>query len=171
MKMRIAGIVNDSCVDGPGLRYVVFLQGCLHHCIGCHNTQTHNPDGGYFKEVQEIIDDILSNSLLDGVTISGGEPFMQCDVLYELVKKLKATHYHIMIYSGYLFEEVLQLDKGREILQLCDTLVDGKFIKNKRSLSLLYKGSSNQRIINLQMTFQRQQIVLEKVNEYGEFME
>ena len=170
MKIRVFGTVNDSIVDGPGLRYVVFTQGCLHRCVGCHNPQSHDLKGGYFKDIDDLLVDIDQNPLLDGVTISGGEPFLQVEPLIDFVKKVKQRGLHVMIYSGYTYEEILSLsDQAKLLLSLCDILVDGRFILSQRSLSLLYRGSSNQRIINIPLSLQMHQVMIQNVNEYGQF--
>lgn len=172
MKIRLYGIVNDSIVDGPGLRYAVFTQGCPHHCAGCHNPKSHDSQGGYLQDIDDIFKEISDNPLLDGVTLTGGEPFLQIEPLIYLVKKIKQKDLHVMIYSGYTYEEILSLGKQAiTLLSLCDTLVDGRFVLDLRSLELLYKGSSNQRIIDVQKTMESNQIVEQKINEYGEFIE
>lgn len=172
MKIRLYGTVNDSIVDGPGLRYTIFTQGCPHHCPGCHNPQSHDPNGGYLGDTDECLKEIDQNPLLDGVTLSGGEPFLQPQPLIDLIQKLKQRHLHIMIYSGYTFEEILKLgDEAYQLLSLCDTLVDGRFVLALRSLELLYKGSSNQRIIDVQKSLKNYQVIEQKINEYGEFVE
>lgn len=172
-KIKLCGVVNDSIVDGPGLRYTIFTQGCPHHCLGCHNPQSWDINGGYEENVEKIVQDILKNPLLDGVTLSGGEPFLQCQSLIVLLHQLKLqSSLHIMIYSGYTFEEILQ--QGQQaitLLKLCDTLVDGRFIQTLRSLELIYKGSSNQRIIDIQKSIKEGSVYIQKVNEYGEFVE
>lgn len=169
--IRLYGTVNDSIVDGPGLRYVVFIQGCPHHCKGCHNPNSHDFLGGYLADMKDLLLEIDKNSLLDGITISGGEPFIQAKNLISFIKEIKKRHLHIMIYSGYTFEEIMSLGKDeRELLSLCDTLVDGRFIQSQRSLSLRYKGSLNQRIIDVSLSLQKRKIILQDVNEYGEFI-
>lgn len=170
-KIRLYGTVNDSIVDGPGLRYTIFTQGCLHHCPGCHNPQSHDLQGGYIQDIDELVEEILSNPLLDGITLSGGEPFLQAEALITLLHQLQGSSLHVMIYSGYTYEEILQLGtKAYELLSFCDTLVDGRFVLSLRSLDLIYKGSSNQRIINVQESLKKHQIVIQEVNEYGEFI-
>lgn len=170
-KLRTYGKVNDSIVDGPGLRYSLFTQGCLHQCVGCHNPKSHDINGGYQEDIHTFINDIESNPLLDGVTISGGEPFLQPLPLIELLTILKKKDIHIMIYSGYTFEEILELGfYERKLLSLCDILVDGRFDKTLKSLSLIYIGSSNQRIINVQTSLRKKEVVLQNINEYGEFV-
>ena len=109
-RLRISGIVNDSIVDGPGMRYVVFVQGCYHNCEGCHNKHTHDPLGGKFMSIEDILDEIKKNPLLDGVTFSGGEPFQQAGVLATLGRKIKDydPNLSIITYSGYIFEHLLK---------------------------------------------------------------
>ena len=160
MKIRLYGTVNDSIVDGPGLRYVIFTQGCLHHCPGCHNPDSHAIDGGYIEDTEQCLLEIDQNPLLDGVTLSGGEPFLQATALIHFVQKVKKRHLHVMIYSGYTFEEILELgDEEKKLLSLCDTLVDGKFILSLKSMELLYKGSSNQRIIDIQASLKTHMVI------------
>ena len=171
MKIRLYGTVNDSIVDGPGLRYVIFTQGCLHHCPGCHNPDSHAIDGGYIEDTEQCLLEIDQNPLLDGVTLSGGEPFLQATALIHFVHKVKKRHLHVMIYSGYTFEEILELgDEEKKLLSLCDTLVDGKFILSLKSMELLYKGSSNQRIIDIQASLKTHMVIEQEINEYGEFV-
>ncbi len=169
MKIRLYGKTHDSIVDGPGLRYAVFTQGCPHHCLGCHNPSSHDINSGVIEDTDDIIKDIDNNPLLDGVTLSGGEPFIQCEPLIDLVKKLKKRNLHVIIYSGYTFEDILKLgDKEKELLSLCDILIDGRFIESLKQLSLLYRGSSNQRIINIKESLKHNQVVEQKINKYGE---
>ena len=171
MKIRLYGTVNDSIVDGPGLRYVIFTQGCLHHFPGCHNPDSHAIDGGYIEDTEQCLLEIDQNPLLDGVTLSGGEPFLQATALIHFVQKVKKRHLHVMIYSGYTFEEILELgDEEKKLLSLCDTLVDGKFILSLKSMELLYKGSSNQRIIDIQASLKTHMVIEQEINEYGEFV-
>lgn len=171
MKIRLYGTVNDSIVDGSGLRYVIFTQGCLHHCPGCHNPDSHAIDGGYIEDTEQCLLEIDQNPLLDGVTLSGGEPFLQATALIHFVQKVKKRHLHVMIYSGYTFEEILELgDEEKKLLSLCDTLVDGKFILSLKSMELLYKGSSNQRIIDIQASLKTHMVIEQEINEYGEFV-
>lgn len=171
MKIRLYGTVNDSIVDGPGLRYTIFAQGCLHACPGCHNPQSHDLLGGYLEDIDNILKEIDANPLLDGVTFSGGEPFLQCDAFFFLAQELKKRQLHIVVYSGYTFEEILQMDqKANDLLALCDTLIDGRFVSSLRSLSLLYRGSSNQRIIDIQASLKHDKVVEQVMSDYGEFI-
>lgn len=154
MEIRIAGTVEDSIVDGPGLRFVVFTQGCPHHCDGCHNPETHDFTGGKVTTTDAMFEQCMENPLCSGVTFSGGEPFCQAEALYELGSRFKSAGKHLMCYSGWTFEELLAKAQREEsvgkLLSIADVLVDGKFDISKRSLSLQYRGSSNQRLINVQ---------------------
>lgn len=160
---RIAGIVDDSIVDGPGIRLTVFFQGCLHNCDGCHNPTTHDINGGYLLSVDEIISKILSNPLLSGVTFSGGEPLLQIDKCIILAKKIKEMNLNIILYTGYSFEEIIKLRNGKELLKYIDYVIDGKYIKEKRSLELKYRGSSNQRIIDVNRTLLSNEITIKEL--------
>lgn len=154
MEIRIAGTVEDSIVDGPGLRFVVFTQGCPHRCDGCHNPETHDFAGGRVTTTDALFEQCMENPLCSGVTFSGGEPFCQAEALYELGSRFKSAGKHLMCYSGWTFEELLAKAQREgsvgKLLSIADVLVDGKFDISKRSLSLQYRGSSNQRLINVQ---------------------
>lgn len=164
MKLRVAGFEKESIVDGPGIRYVLFLQGCPHQCPGCHNPQTHEIDGGISMTTEEILKDIHSKKHLDGVTFSGGDPFLQPEPLLELAKELKSEGIHLTIYSGYTYEQLLE--KGKEnkaiqgLLDTVDILVDGRFILEKKDLALAFRGSSNQRLIDLKKSRESGKVVL-----------
>lgn len=164
MKLRIAGTVNDSIVDGPGFRFTVFTQGCPHRCKGCHNPQTHDFNGGTVVDTKELIDKILGNPLLDGVTFSGGEPFCQCEPLVEMGKILKARGYNIIAYTGYTFEYLVRNSDDsnhyRDLLEVCDYIVDGPFEQDKQSYLLKFKGSSNQRIIDCKKSLEINETVI-----------
>ena len=149
--MRIAGKVQDSIVDGPGLRFVVFTQGCPHRCPGCHNPGTHDFEGGTEVSAQEVIKAMLSNPLTDGVTFSGGEPFSQPAACAEIARAAKEKGLNVWAYSGWTFEELNAMDDPavREFLELTDVLVDGPFLLEQRTLSLKWRGSRNQRIIDV----------------------
>ena len=152
-KLKVSGIIDESIVDGPGLRFTVFTQGCPHHCPGCHNPQTHDFDGGSWMTVDEIMEQFMEDPLLSGMTFSGGEPFCQPRPLCELAKRVRAVGKNIVIYSGYTFEQLQDMARKDpyvgELLQLCDLLVDGPFIEARKDLDLLFRGSSNQRLLDL----------------------
>jgi anaerobic ribonucleoside-triphosphate reductase activating protein len=161
-KIKIGGIVNDSVVDGPGIRLTIFMQGCKKRCCGCHNPQLQNFEDGEYFTIQEIFNIAKSNPLLDGITFSGGEPFCQAQNLFYLAKMFKDNKYHLAIYSGYTFEEIINNEKFLPLLKLTDTLVDGPFILEKKNLQLKFCGSENQRIIDVQQSLQKDKIILDK---------
>lgn len=154
-QIRVAGIVKESIVDGPGIRYVVFTQGCKHNCPGCHNPETHSFEGGSMMDVETILQQIKENPLLDGITLSGGEPFEQAEELVELAKKVKEMKLSVIIYTGYTYEQIIENSENRpgwgRLLEHTDILVDGPFIKEFADPLLSFRGSSNQRMINLKL--------------------
>ncbi len=147
--LRVAGIIEESIVDGPGLRFVLFLQGCRMHCKGCQNPQTWDFEGGTPVSAQEILARMQGDPLVHGITFSGGEPFEQAAALAPLAAELKRRGYHLMAFSGYTFEQLLQKDGCRELLSLLDLLVDGPFVEAQKSLELRFRGSRNQRILDM----------------------
>lgn len=151
-KLRIAGTVGESIVDGPGFRYTVFTQGCPHHCPGCHNPQTHDFAGGTEIQLDTLLRDMLKNPFVRGVTFSGGEPFCQAKPLFLLAEELKKADKHLMAYSGYTFEQLLALDDPfvRRLLGKLDLLVDGPYIADERNIELRFRGSANQRVLDVQ---------------------
>lgn len=152
--LRIAGVVRESVVDGPGLRYVIFAQGCPHRCPGCHNPETWDPAGGYEITVAELLADISRNPLIAGVTFSGGEPFAQAGVFAALGQALREKGYSIVTYTGYTYEKLQTMaeEKVQELIAVTDILIDGPFILAERDLTLPFRGSKNQRIIDLRAT-------------------
>ena len=154
MKIKLAGLVGDSIVDGPGLRFTIFVQGCPHHCEGCHNPESHDFDGGRWADTDKIIEKIKANEIIRGVTFSGGEPFCQSEALADMAEKLKNDGYHLMAYTGYTFEQLLKMSETDEnvkrLLACLDNIIDGRFVLALRSLELKYKGSSNQRTLDVQ---------------------
>lgn len=161
--LQMYGTANDSIVDGPGLRYSVFVQGCSHRCKGCHNQDSQPCEGGYPLSVEQIVADVESNKLIQGVTLTGGEPFEQCAEVLDLARALSGKGYSLWIYSGYLFEDLMAgrpHEKAPELLALCDVLVDGPFVQELNSYDLKWKGSSNQRVIDLKKTMQKGSVVL-----------
>ena len=151
--MRIAGTVQDSIVDGPGFRFTLFTQGCPHLCEGCHNPQTHDFLGGKEVSVDEIIKELLSNPLTDGITFSGGEPFCQAADCALIAKAARDNKLGVWAYSGYTFEELLDMSKCdagiAELLSLTDVLVDGRFILAEKTYNAAFRGSRNQRLVNV----------------------
>ena len=160
--LRIAGIERNSIVDGPGIRYVIFTQGCPHHCPGCHNPQTHDPAGGREADAEEIVRQIDADPLISGVTFSGGEPFLQAEALVPLAEAVKAQGRNLMIYTGYRYEELMEMERPgvRRLLELADLLVDGPFLLAERDLTLAYRGSANQRVIDLKKSRRQREAVL-----------
>ena len=154
--IRLAGIVRESIVDGPGLRFAVFCQGCPHGCPGCHNPDTHDFAGGYDCDIDKIVAAVDENPLLDGITLSGGEPMCQPEAFCVLCRKIKERGLNVVTFTGYTYEELLELEKGRpaigELLDLTDYLVDGRFEMDKRDLTLMFRGSQNQRVIDMAAT-------------------
>ena len=148
--MWLSGIVEESIVDGPGLRYVLFTQGCPHHCKGCHNPQTHDFEGGFPFTAEAALAQIAENPLLAGVTLSGGEPFEQAQALCAVAEGVPAMHKNVMAYTGYTFESLLARNDywTNRLLELTDVLVDGPYVESLRDLELQFRGSSNQRLLD-----------------------
>lgn len=146
--LRISGIIQESIVDGPGFRYVIFTQGCPHHCPGCHNPQTHDFSGGKIVEIDQLFKEICENPLLSGVTFSGGEPFCQPRPLYELACEVKKHGKNVMVYTGYTLEQLEAMEDPwvKKLLEELDILVDGPYKQEERNLELRFRGSENQRI-------------------------
>ncbi len=167
--LQIAGVVAESVVDGPGLRAVVFFQGCPHHCPGCHNPETWDPQGGEKLSLDEVWRRLRYNPLLSGVTFSGGEPLAQPEGALALAKKVRAAGGNVMIYTGYTWEEVqaFSLPAVKELLALTALLVDGPFQLAQKKPDLLFRGSANQRIIDVQRTLAEQKLVLWAGKEDG----
>lgn len=160
MILRIAGIVDDSVVDGPGVRYTIFTQGCSHNCRGCHNPATHDYNAGTPVEPGEIIADLRQFKYLDAVTLSGGEPLDQPEAVLELVTRLKDFNYNVLIFSGYTFDEIMNDPAKAAIMQFADTLVDGRFDVSRQSYDLNYRGSENQRIIDVPASLSQKKVCL-----------
>lgn len=155
MSLFVAGFVGDSIVDGPGLRFSVFFQGCPHHCPGCHNPETWPFEGGTPYTPAQIVEAAKRNPLCKGITFSGGEPFAQAnDEMLELVRLCREAGYEIASYTGYTFEHLLNegTPAQKELLKSLDTLIDGLFMECEKSLELRFRGSRNQRILDVQKT-------------------
>lgn len=159
MKLRMSGVVGESIIDGPGIRYTVFVQGCPHHCEGCHNPQTHDFSGGYDDDTDAIFEKIIQDPLLDGVTFSGGEPFCQARPLALLGQKVKAKGLGVIAYTGYTLEYLLKNANEEngymDLLEAIDWLVDGRFVMALKSYECRFRGSTNQRIIDVLKTLEK----------------
>lgn len=157
-KLRLAGVIRESIVDGPGIRMTIFTQGCPHHCKGCHNEQTWDFEGGYDSSTERILEEAQKDPILRGLTFSGGEPFAQAESLSILAKEAKEKGYDIFCYTGYTFEHLVsEFDSHPEykaLLSNCDWLVDGPFVLDKRSLMLKFRGSTNQRILDVKKSLE-----------------
>ncbi len=148
--LNLAGIQTDSIVDGPGIRTTFFCQGCPHHCEGCHNPETWPFAGGTPMDTDVLVDMVESNPLCRGVTFSGGEPFAQAEGFLELAKALKAEGYEVASYSGYTFEQLLSGTAAqRQLLEAIDVLIDGPFLQEEKTLEAAFRGSRNQRILDV----------------------
>jgi anaerobic ribonucleoside-triphosphate reductase activating protein len=151
--IRLAGITKESLVDGPGIRYVVFLQGCSLNCKGCHNPETHSRDGGVLYLVDDIVKEIKKTDYLDGLSISGGEPFEQAENCAYLIRKVRAVfpEFHILCYTGFTYEKLKESKDSfiQDMLNNINILIDGPFILEQKTLDLSFRGSKNQNIIKL----------------------
>ena len=165
LSIRIYGTADDSIVDGPGIRFTVFAQGCGRRCLGCHNPDSQPIDAGSMTSADNLLAAIYANPLLTGVTLSGGEPFDQAEALLGFVQRLHAERPQLTLwaYSGYLFEELVAGQPGqaaRDLLALLDVLVDGPFMQGQRSLGLQWRGSANQRVIDVPASLKIGKVVL-----------
>ena len=162
MKFRIAGIADDSVVDGDGCRLTVFVQGCPHHCSGCHNPETHPFDGGSEWETEAVLEALRANPILSGITLSGGEPFCQPRPMLELAKGAHTMGKDVWAYTGYRLEELRHSGDPdiRALLEEIDVLVDGPYINAQRDLTLRFRGSRNQRVIDMRASARDGGIVL-----------
>ena len=148
--LELAAIVTDSIVDGPGIRTCVFCQGCPHHCEGCHNPETWEFGIGTPMAEERVLEIVRGNPLCRGVTFSGGEPFAQAEGFARLATLLKEAGYEVASYSGYTFEQLLSGTAAqKELLSKLDVLIDGPFLLSERSLQLVFRGSRNQRILDV----------------------
>lgn len=174
--IRMSGIEPESIVDGPGFRYTIFVQGCPHHCKGCHNPDTHDPEGGYEIRASELIRDIEARRAhLRGITLSGGEPLCQAERLLPVAEFCKNLGLSIMIYTGFTYEEIfspdasirfpeIKIDPIRQLIEMSDILVDGRFEEAEKDLTLLFRGSRNQRLIDIKKTLDSSSIKLFESN-------
>ena len=151
-RCRIAGTVRHSSVDGPGVRYVVFFQGCPHHCPGCQNPETWDPAGGEETAAEELAEEMRSTRYLDGITLSGGDPLLQPSAVIVMADAAHEKGLSVWCYTGWTFEALLKGVAGEsalEALRHIDVLVDGPFVQDLLSKEHIYRGSSNQRLIDV----------------------
>ena len=161
MQIRLSSpLQSDSVVDGEGIRTVIWTQGCPHHCKGCHNPETHGFKGGFLKDINELIEEIRGLELQDGITFSGGDPMMQPKECTVIAKACKEMGYNIWCYTGFLFEDLLENNDRREFLNYIDVLVDGKFELDKKSYAAKFRGSTNQRLINVKASLKKNRAVV-----------
>lgn len=165
MKVRLAGEIQpDSIVDGDGIRTVIWFQGCKHNCFGCHNPQSHDMNGGFEVELEDIFKEIDNLKYQNGITLSGGDPFFQPEAAAEIAKYAHQKGYNVWSYSGFTYEQLLKLSKTNkgidDLLNNIDVLIDGRFELDKKSFECKYRGSSNQRVIDLNETRKQKELVL-----------
>ncbi|MBU3109302.1 anaerobic ribonucleoside-triphosphate reductase activating protein [Clostridium gasigenes] len=162
-KIRLSGIAYESLVNGPGMRRVFFSQGCIHGCKGCFNEDTHNFSGGEDRDMDEIIKDALENPILKGITFSGGDPLERAEEFAYMAKCFRKSGLNVWSYTGYTFEYILENINKRlgwkNLLENLDVLVDGKFDETKTQEGLKYRGSTNQRIIDVKESLKKGEVV------------
>ncbi|MCI9084393.1 MAG: anaerobic ribonucleoside-triphosphate reductase activating protein [Bacilli bacterium] len=161
MKIRLASTLqSDSIVDGEGIRTVVWTQGCSHNCPGCHNPGTHDFNGGFQTTTEEINKELSNLEGQTGITFSGGDPLFQVEACTEIAKHAKSIGLDVWCYTGFTYEELVKTNKNIEFLKYVDVLVDGKFIQAQRSLNVDFRGSKNQRIIDVPASLYKKEVVL-----------
>ena len=158
MRISLSGVTGDSIVDGPGLRLTIFTQGCLHHCPGCHNPQTHDPEGGSWADTEDILAAAAENPLLDGITLSGGDPFLQPVPCLALAEGAHKIGLNVWTYTGYTWEALWEENAPEKIALLKET--DVPFLLAERSLELRFCGSRNQRLIDVKKSLAEDKVVL-----------
>lgn len=149
VQINVNSYITNSIVDGPGTRFVLFTQGCSHHCKGCHNPNTHSFSQNQLLSIEEIMTIIKRESISKKVTLSGGDPLFQADGIYELCKRLKEDGYNIYLYTGFVYEDIQKSPKLNKVLEVIDVLIDGKYVEELKDYSSAIVGSTNQRIIQL----------------------
>ncbi len=169
MKVRIADCIDESFVDGEGIRFAIFLQGCPHRCEGCHNPKTHDFDGGYIFNTKQITEKFKKNPLISGITLTGGEPLCQIKASTEFAIAAKNLKLNVWCYTGYTYEyltnekflknEFFTHDEIKNFLSYVDVLVDGPFILSQRDLTMRFCGSKNQRLIDIKKSFEQKKII------------
>ena len=167
-----ADLQTDSTVDGPGLRTVIWTQGCSHHCQGCQNPKTWDFEGGGLIPISLVLEEIDKLEYQAGITFSGGDPMFQPEACNEIAKYCRAKGLNIWTYTGFTFEEIMELAKKKpiyqEFLTNIDVLVDGRFVQKELDLQILFRGSKNQRLIDVQKTLKTGVITLFDEQEYNE---
>lgn len=167
MEIRLAADLQpDSIVDGEGIRTVLWTQGCPHNCKGCHNPGTHDFNAGEVVDVKDVIEALREIKNQDGITLSGGDPVCQSEACYEISKAAHEMGLNVWCYTGFTYEAMLQNPSRRKLLEEIDVLVDGKFVLEEKSYDLYFKGSRNQRIIDVQKSLKEERVVL--VEKYAE---
>ena len=163
MKIRLSKIYPTSIVDGPGVRYAIYTQGCLHGCEGCHNPQTHDVNGGYMMDIDEIVKDIKNRPYIKAITFSGGEPLLQVKAINEIIDALDHG-YEIILFTGFTYEFLTSSSGSNQhlekLLHSIDYLIDGKFIIAERDLTLQFRGSKNQRIIDVKKSISKRKVII-----------
>jgi len=161
--IRLSGIAYESLVNGPGMRRVFFAQGCKHNCKGCFNPDTHDFYGGEEKDLDELIEDTLDNPILRGVTFSGGDPWEQADKFAYMAKAFKEKGLNIWSYTGYTYEHIIEhkdeYEGWNDLINNIDVLVDGKFEDDKQQDGLKFRGSTNQRIIDVKESMRLNEVI------------
>ena len=151
--LKIAGYKKHAFVDGPGVRFTVFTQGCPHACPGCHNPETWDAEGGFPIETEDLVSLIRGTKYLDGVTLSGGDPMMQAASCAEVARAVRKAGLSVWMYTGYTFEQIrdgVAGDDAVRALHEIDVLVVGRFIQSRKDASVIWRGSANQRLIDVQ---------------------
>lgn len=166
MKIKLAGVVDESIVDGRGIRMTVFTQGCPHNCPGCHNPQTHDFSGGEWDDTDALFERFCENPLLRGITFSGGEPFCQPVPLKALADRVHSIKKDVTVYTGWTYEQLVSKHDPDidALLSVCDVLVDGPFIEALKNPELLFRGSENQRLIDMKKTRETGKVSLIDIN-------
>ena len=167
-----ADLQTDSIVDGPGLRAVLWTQGCAHHCEGCQNPQTWDFNGGGLIPIDTVLEAIDELEYQTGLTFSGGDPMYQPDACNEIAEYAKKKGLDIWVYTGFTYEEILKMSEKKpiykEFLKKIDVLVDGKFKLKERDLNLLFRGSANQRLIDVKKSLKKGKVILVDEHKYRE---
>ena len=160
MKVKLAApLQEDSILDGEGIRTVIWFQGCTHDCPGCHNPGTHDITKGILRDTEDIKKEMEELKYQQGITFSGGDPFMQVDALIDLADYAHKLNLNTWAYTGYTYEEILANPKLKKALDYIDVLIDGRFVLAEKSLECKFRGSKNQRIIDVKKSLEEGQVV------------